>query len=648
MKRMTAIFLAGSLAALAACGTGSNPDPTPDPQPAGLLMAVTDVAAFEANIKSGLTAMTSQAVLASAGAAEDANFTGTYTQEIDVDEMDVVRYDGDHLYVAPRRFFGCCYILAEADAVAGSTSGEPVRSIRILATDPANGDAEPVSTIPLEEDVSVQGMYLDDGRMFALTGRMVYGTYGNLWADFAIWAPEKLGFRVYDVSDAANPALQVEASIDGIFVESRRIGNTVYVVSRYTPYVEGLNYYVQTSEQQARNAELLADKALDDLLPKITIGGQTQSLVDPRRCYVTADDDDGTAHSPVITSITAVPLDDPAGFSTTCYNEDAYGIYVSGSAIYLAEQRPDFDRQLDVTRVHKFALGGASIGYRGSADVDGTVWLGGQADFRMSEHRGDLRLVATQFHWNSEDFVDHHLYVLRESASGPSLEIVSMLPNDNRPGEIGKPNERLFGVRFFGDRAYAVTFEVIDPLYVIDLANPEEPFIAGELEVAGFSEFLHPVSDELLLGLGWADQGGGVKVELFDVSNIARPLSRGGTVLGGQGSYSEALYDRHAFTYQAGDGNVDRFTIPVEVFAADGSFTFLGSALYLFEIRDKATPAQSALEPVGSVAPPTTGTEPQWVERSRAYLHGDTIYYVRDEEVWASFWHTPSVVNGPF
>ena len=67
------------------------------------------------------------------------------------------------------------------------------------------------------------------------------------------------------------------------------------------------------------------------------------------------------------------------------------------------------------------------------------------------------------------------------------------MPNDSRPEEIGKPNERLYGVRFLGDTAYAVTFERIDPLYAIDLSNPLDPFIAGELEVTGFSDFLHPM-----------------------------------------------------------------------------------------------------------------------------------------------------------
>jgi hypothetical protein len=645
MRRLTAILTGLVFLTIAGCGSSSSND-QPNPQPAGLLSTVTDVAAFEASIKSGLTKVSTTEQLALAGAAADANFTGTYSQELNVDELDAVRYDGEHLFVAPRRYFHCCFVLADAQAAPDDPGVVPERSIRILATDPANGAADLVSKIPLENDISVQGMYLEAGKMFALTGQMIYGSYGELWADIAIWAPEKLGFRVYDVADATNPGLEVEASIDGVFVESRRIGNTVYIVSRYTPWIEGLHYYVSTAEQQAENQALLASATLDDLLPKITIAGETRPLVAPENCYVTTND--GASNYATITSITAVPIDDPENFTTACYNEDAYGVYVSEDALYFTELRPDTAARRDITRIHKFALAGTSIRYRGSADIEGTVWRGGQADFRMNEHDGDLRLIASQFDWSNEDFVDHQLYILRESSTRPDLEVVSTLPNDSRPEEIGKPNERLYGVRFLGDTAYAVTFEQIDPLYAIDISNPADPFIAGELEVTGFSDFLHPVTDDLLLGLG-SGANGGVKLELFDVSNIAQPLSRGSATIGGPGSYSEARHDRHAFTYQADANGLDRFTIPANVFATDGSYQFLGSALYLFEILDKNMPALAALNSVGSIEPPSIGpNESDWVERSRAFIHNDTVYYIRDADVWTAFWHTPSIVNGPF
>ncbi|MCP4302709.1 MAG: hypothetical protein GY783_19170 [Gammaproteobacteria bacterium] len=652
MKRLNlrTVYVA-CLLVLAACGNSSDV-PAPDEPDTGLLRKANTASELESSLKSGLTTIrdTQEVGLAIAdatAAASPDNFTGTYTQEENVDEFDAVRYDGEHLYVAPRRYFGCCYILAAAaNDGASSTGTTPERSIRILATDPDDGSASLAGEIPLADNLSVQGMYLSDKRMFALTGQSIYGSHGRFWSDIAIWAPERLGYQVYDVSDPGAPVLEADVKIDGIFIESRRIGDTVYIVSRYAPWIDGLNYYVTTSEEQAHNEAILAGVTLDDMLPKITVNDVTTSLVAPDKCYITNTDD--VAGYAVITSITAVSISDPTSFTTTCYNEETYGVYVSENALYVTQTRPQTSVSRYDTRIHKFALASTDVRYRGSIDIEGQVWRGGQADFRMSEHQGDLRVLASLFDWNNEDFVDHKLYVLRESTTSPELTVVSELPNETRPEEIGKPNEALYGVRFLADRAYAVTFERIDPLYAIDLTDPADPYIAGELFVTGFSDFLHPVTDELLLGLGTGGNGG-IKLELFDVSNIAQPLSRGSATLGGRGSWSEATYDRHAFTYQSDVNGIDRFTIPAQLYSADGSFSFFESGLFLFEIRDKNMPAVAALNSVGSIIPDVGGFEIPFISsRNRAFIHNDTVYYVRDEAVWSAFWHTPSIVNGPY
>ena len=631
-----------TLALFAGCGGSSSTET--DPGATGALKKVSGAAEFEASLKAGFTTVRGAENAALSISSAGGDFTGTYTQEKDVDEFDAVRYDGSRLFVAPRRYLPCCYLAAGAPG-DGAVDGGPTdeASIRILSTDPASGSANLESSIPLEDDVSVQGMYLHEGRMLALTSTLIYGGYGDFWAGIAIWAPEQLGYRVYDVSDPASPSLEVDVSIDGVFVDSRRVGDVVYIVSRYTPTVEGLVHNVTTAADQAQNQALLANVPLDALLPKVTVDGVSRTLVDPGRCYVGTDDDVGF---PVITSVTAVPINDPAAVSTTCYDEDAYGVYVSEQNIYFTQLLNGDVPGDAVTRIHKFSLSGIALSYRGSADVDGQVWRGGQADFRMSERNGDLRVLASSYAFGTSDFVDHKLYVLRESPTLSELDVVSELPNAQRPEEIGKPNEALYGVRFLDDRAYAVTFEQIDPLYVIDLSDPRNPKIAGELTVSGFSDFLHPVTDDLLLGLG-TPAGGGVKLELFDVSVIEEPLSRGSAILGDQGTYSEANHDRHAFTYQPDVNGIDRLAIPAVVYSETAGGNSAAS-LHLFEIHDKTTPSMAALLPVGAVMPPANDTTSLFSDRNRAFIHDDTIYYVRGEEVWAAFWSAPTMVNGPF
>lgn len=627
---------------------GNSDGSSGDPAAVGMLRPAS-AAELETSIEAALTVPRADPVptaLGTGAAAQPAttNFTGTYTQEASVDELDAVRYNGNHLYVAPQRYMNCCFIAAGTQGAA--TVPRPKPSIRILATDPANGSAEQVGEIPLDADVSVQGMYVADGSMVALTSRWFYGSYGPFWAESSIWArPGKFGFRVYDVRDPIAPALRFDASIDGVFVESRRVGDTVYIVSRHAPQIPGLVYTVTTAEQGTQNAALLRGVGIDALLPQISIGGVASPLVDWKRCYVASDEKD-RGHA-VITTITAVPIGNPSAFRSVCYNQDSYGVYVSPTALYISELKPDSPAPRPFTRIHKFALAGLS--YEGSAEIPGVVWRGGQADFRMSEHDGDLRVFASEFGLNDGDTIDHTLYVLRASASGPKLDVVSQLPNPRRPEEIGKTNEQLYGVRFFGTRAYAVTFRQIDPLYVIDLADPKDPRLAGKLEVSGFSDFLHPVTENLLLGLGAADTGG-VKLELFDVSDLSRPLSRGSSTLGGRGSYSEARYDRHAFTYQADVDGVDRLAIPASLYSEDGLGRFVESGVYLYEIRDKSMVNVATLDAVGALVVDrgNGGVPTRYASRNRTFIHGDTLYYVRDEDVWAAFWQAPFAPLGPF
>jgi hypothetical protein len=628
-------FLAITLMLVGCAGgsTSASDDPGPPPVAAGMLRQVRSAAELEASLKAGLR--TAQA--GDLAAAPTTRFSGTYTQETRVDELDVVRYDGTHLYVAPQRVATCCFIFPVAAGGPPAPAPAP-RSIRILSTDPASGTASQIGSIALEDGVSVQGLYVTAGRAIALTSEAFYGAYGDFWSRTPFWAPTDFGIRVYDVSDPATPKTIFSATLDGVFVESRRVGDRVFIVSRYTPSV---------LLDPARRAEL-DTLPLESLLPRISIGGATRPLVDPARCYVT--NDDGAAEGyPVITSITVIPIQDPGAFFSTCYNEPAVGVYVSERALYLTELRFTSPAQTTFTRVHKFGLAGTAPTYQGSVEIDGAVWSGGQADFRMSEHDGLLRVVTTQFDPDPTDSIDHRLYVLRQRQNAPALEIVGQLPNAQRPEEIGKPNESLYGVRFLGSRLFAVTFRRIDPLYVIDLANPADPRIAGQLELPGFSDFLHPVTDRLLLGLGEGDAGQ-LKLELFDVSAIDRPASRGSIVLGGRGSWSEARYDRHAFTYLADVAGVDRFAIPAVLYSDDGRYTLVESGLYLFEVHGKQAPGAATLDRAGAIIPRGEGGQTPLppAALNRAFIHGDTVYYVRDEAVWSASWLLPSRVNGPF
>ncbi|HEU5134664.1 MAG TPA: beta-propeller domain-containing protein [Steroidobacteraceae bacterium] len=617
---------------LAGCGGGQSDDadPVEPPPPAsGMLRKVGSADELERSLKSSLQVTVESGVptvvaAPGPGLSADGSFSNTYTNEAGVDEFDYVRYDGTHLYIAPTPF---------------SSAALP-REIRILRADPAVGGATQVSSIPIDSGLQVQGIYVANGRLVMMSGSN-FGPFGGLWSMLPYWAPTEIEIHVYDVDDPAHPARILHAVVDGAFVASRRVGDRVYLVSRHTPSV------VLDPQGRAR----LPNLPLAELLPRINVAGRARALVAASDCYVTNEPDH--AGYPILTTITSFSMQNPGDLANTCYNERSDGVYASTAALYISQpwssgpansQRSGI---ASVTRIHKFAFTGAAPVYAGSVEVPGTLWLQGQQDFRMNEHQGMLRVVTTELSTDSLDFQDHRLFVLRPKASELALEVVSTLPNTTRPEELGKPNEGLFGVRFMGDRAYAVTFERIDPLYVIDLANPADPRIAGTLEVPGFSDFLHPVTSDLLLGLG--NDAGHVKLELFDVSLIERPQSRGSIDLGGWRSISEASHSRHAFTYLPAEA-ADRFAIPATITdrLENGEPGTTQSSLHQFEILGKQSAASASLQAAGAVSPPVSNDRERYAWFTRSFIHGDTVYYVRDGKVWSSSWFTPSQVQGPF
>jgi hypothetical protein len=620
---LSAIFLLVGMTLPGCSSGGGAPDPVvDDPAATGMLRQVRDEAELEEVLKRSLQQTVSegvpsgQVVLPNATAGD---FSGTYVLETGVDELDYVRYDGAHIYIAP--------------TFVGSTSAA---SIRILRTDPATATATEVGSIPITADENssrmVMGMYVAGGRLFLVSAGAYFGPYGDVWAMCYVWAPTQFTVEVHDVQDPAHPRKLSSAVIDGVYVESRRMGDRVVVVSRHTP---------RAVLDPARRL-LLARLPLAELLPAMLINGRSRPLVEPKRCYLNSDGTrEGDTGYPVLTNITTFSMADPNAIDSICYDQAANGVYASQDALYISE--PGFESASSTsTRIHKFSLGGARAEYAGSAEVPGALWGPGQPDFRMSESSGVLRVITSEPTIDPADSIDHRLFVLRPKPGEHALEIVGRLPNDSRPEEIGKANESLYAVRFAGNRAYAVTFRRIDPLYVFDLSNPTDPRIGGELLLPGFSDFLHPVSEGLLLGLG--TEASHFKLELFDTSVLEQPQSRGAITLGGTLSGSPALYDRHAFTYLAGEDD-DRFAVPAYVFSDQPGPPSHVSGLHQFEILGKQVPSSASLQEAGVVTPPASemGAGPD-----RSFINGDAVYYVRDGQVWGTFWSTPSQVNGPF
>ena len=191
------------------------------------------------------------------------------------------------------------------------------------------------------------------------------------------------------------------------------------------------------------------------------------------------------------------------------------------------------------TLIHKFAASEPdATGYRASGQLEGTLLN----QFSLSEQDGVLR-AATTVGAGPEG----------ESRVTTLAERDGVLARLGQVGGLGK-GERIYAVRFLGDVGYVVTFRQVDPLYTLDLSDPRNPRTVGELKIRGYSAYLHPLGEGLLLGVGQdASERGttlGTQVSLFDVSEPARPQRLHAWSVPG-GSSSEAEWDHHAFLWWA-------------------------------------------------------------------------------------------------
>ena len=682
------------LAALTSCGGGgggaSQPVVVPptggggavEPAPKGLLVTLESPDAFKQQVMAGLNKTEIQrselvggendggtdggtvAEVASERAAGDAAsgtetvaFTTTYTLEANVDEYDVVKYNGSQLFIAPSRGMDCCVmfeddvavgILEGGDSDAGGAEGEvgdaggvaleaAVRGIRVLTTDSVNGLAQETHRIPLAEDLSVEGLYLVDRNLIALTSTAWWGRHGDRFARPEGWLNQSVGLESFDLDDgfAARHSFRVE----GALVNSRRTEAGIFLVTRHTPVIDGLTYYPANQEEVDQNQNLLEALEPEDFLPVIERDGEVVTPVTYDQCYAINPEDDAAPEArgnPILTLVLQIDPDSAEVIDAMCLLESIEGVYLTTTSLYFTSGLYEIGEA--ETLIHQFQLEDG-LPYAGSSRLLGGLFLGGNRDYRLNENGGTLRTVLTRWTNDVDDRIDHTLYVLEPASDKPTLSIVGQLPYDQRPDELGKPNEDLYGVRFMGDRGYLVTFETRDPLYVIDLTDASDPKVAGTLEIPGFSNFLHPVSDSVLMGIGQIDSL--AKIEFFDVADLTAPASLGAIALDStmDYSYSPAEWNRKAFTYWRRAEDQHRMAIPVEGYLKD-SWQWV-SRLYLFEINNPADPAALTLTTPGYLAVEEDDGQSLLGEQ-RSILHEDAVFWVIGQEVITSLWSNPS------
>jgi len=339
--------------------------------------------------------------------------------------------------------------------------------------------------------------------------------------------------KVYDVSNRENPVLKRSVSFDGSYFDSRMIGDFVYLVINAPIYI------------------------LDNVisLPTICSNGKVRAIQATEIYYFENFRDSWYE----FTTIMAINTqnDDQAVTSETFLIGSAQNIFVSSNNIYITYTNGGYmyiedDSNNEKTVIHKISIADGRIEYKCGSEVPGHVLN----QFSMDEYQGYLRIATTTGEvWGGS--ARNHVYVLNED-----LNIVGRL-------EGIAPGEEIYSARFMGSRAYLVTFKKIDPLFVIDLADPTNPRVLGELEIPGYSDYLYPYDETHIIGIGkdTYDMGSfawyqGVKIALFDVSDPENPREISSYVIGDRGTNSYALDDHRAFLFS---GSKNLLVIPISL-----------------------------------------------------------------------------------
>lgn len=505
---------------------------------------------------------------AASGGTAATDFSTTNVQEAGADEPDVVKTDGRRLFTMSGSTLKVVDVSGSEPQVVGSLdlgqyaygtqlllAGDRLLALHGAAAPGASDGASGGVGVPVPSGPAVN------------TGVAARGVAGRMVVDGIYpMASGGTGITVVDVSDAAHPTIVSDLSLDGGLVSARLVDGVAKVVVRTgapgalwraapggqptsidaTTLDDWLPRYSYLDRQRGTTTSGRLTDCRSVTHPVDFSGVDTVTVVavdpaDPRpgpgasvvgagelvyattqHLYVTS-----TSYSPPPTPTPPMPATEPTAGSGAASGAASRPFAAGGTVV----QGP-----ATKTQVHEFDIADkVRTAYLASGEVDGHALN----QFSMSEYNDDLRIATTR-----DDTADSQIAVLRRN--GDRLDQIGAV------GGLGQ-GEHIYSVRFLGALGYVVTFRQTDPLFVVDLSDPASPVVKGELEIPGYSAYLHPIGDGLLLGLGQdvPEQGRairlGTQLSVFDVTDPANPGRLSQIALGP--SQSPAEYDHHAFLW---------------------------------------------------------------------------------------------------
>lgn len=535
------------------------------------------------------------------------DWSQTNVQVTGVDEPDIVKTDGTYLYIVSNN------------------------KVLIVLAVPAE-DAEIIAKIEIDTNQTIKNIFIDEGRIIVLSESYYNPIIYQPMIDIDVpviqedveissqvssvsimprrysYSPES-HIQIFDSSDIKNPSLLKDVVVGGNIAGARLIGDYVYLVTNQYSY----------------NVYPYYEIAQDEFIPAIKVDGELVEVPLSNIQYF-----DTYERNNAITNIVSVNINDETEEVTSkiFLLGNSQLLYVYTNNIYITYTKQDYDynkikeiveevltpylpesileefelvktlsisdyqkqevcewilqnfsqnmdqdlkanlslqimKRIHKTIIHRIAIYNGEIEYAAQGEVPG--YANGQ--FSMNEYDGHFRISTTLESWRISNYMSNvqsqnNIYVL-----DMSLEIVGSL-------EGLAPGESIYATRFLGDKCYLVTFRQIDPFFVIDMSNPENPFVEGELKIPGYSTYLHPYDDTHVIGIG--RNGNSIKVALYDVTDVANPIEMSKyEITIDHASWwnvqSDALYEHKAFLF---DIEKNLLVIPAGTYNKQSAYVF--------------------------------------------------------------------------
>lgn len=539
-------------------------------------------------------------VVQDSAASNSGDYSTTNVQVQGVDESDVVKTDGEYIYHVNQ---GKIVIM----------KAYPVKDMEIASTiSYSDNKFSPFEIYVDNEHLVVIGSYYNEVPItyndpIKSSNNVLEADKGTAsYVHPITYSRSMVKAIVYNIENKKYPMLLREIEIEGGYVSSRKIGSRIYFVTN-----KYIDYYL------LKNEELKGKEAFATPVYRDSKLGKVYTNIDYSKisCFP-------GVIEPNYMIIAGLNIDNLSeNLSLETYLGAGQNIYVSENNLYAAavnyksEEKVEAEAQVKgnekasiwikpvnynvSTVIYRFSLKDG-IKCTGRGEVPGTTLN----QFSMDESKGYFRVATTKGEvWRSDENTSkNNLYVLDENMS------ISGKIEDIAPGEM------IYSVRFMGDRAYMVTFRTVDPLFVIDLKDPKSPKILGKLKIPGYSNYLHPYDENHIIGFGKdavevanKDEKGnvistnayylGMKVAIFDVSDVNNPVEEFKTTIGGRGTDSDLLNNHRALLFSKEKGLL---AFPVTVMETEsksspslmpeyGRFTFQGAYVYNIDLEKGMT-----------------------------------------------------------